>query len=135
MVLSGDSQRISRIYRRWRRSLLQFDHFYFVIPYRTLWKSFYLGFTQWYTFYHLRWRWCSYKYPITLCKLNRWGLMTKLKAWQEINVAFDSHSIPTKFGHLSSYESERNGGDHRERFYLLKIGAKSFGDQWKSGHL
>ena len=23
----------------------------------------------------------------------------------------------------------------REMFYLLKIGAKSFGDHWKSGHL
>ena len=30
---------------------------------------------------------------------------------------------------FSSYGSKRNGGGHREMFYLLKIGAKSFGDQ------
>ena len=35
MVLPSDSQRISQIYHRCRRSLLQGDH-YFVIPYRTL---------------------------------------------------------------------------------------------------
>ena len=36
MVLPGDSQRISQIYHSCRQNLLQGDHIYFVISYRTL---------------------------------------------------------------------------------------------------